>query len=300
MTDVRKPPRRFSDEALVVFRTLRFLGSRVWPGKRAYRAWLARGGLRAVHVDVPVPGLHEDLDGLRIVQLSDPHGGCFVDEASLEPAVDLARALRPDVLAITGDFVTRRMEDARELGSAFGRIPAPLGRFAVFGNHDYRHRREGEIAAWLRRQGVVTLRNASVLVRRGAGRLRVVGLEDLEEAKVADMDLALAEARADDHATLLLCHHPDVYDVVEPGRFDLVLTGHSHGGQIVLPLVGSLGRAWMPKRLSGTHELPGGGRLHVNRGLGVLVVPLRVGAPAEVTCCVLRRMGDDPRRSADA
>ena len=122
-----------------------------------------------------VPGLHEDLDGLRIVQLSDPHGGCFVDEASLEPAVDLARALRPDVLAITGDFVTRRMEDARELGSVFGRIPAPLGRFAVFGNHDYRHRREGEIAAWLRRQGVVTLRNASMLVRRGAGRLARAG-----------------------------------------------------------------------------------------------------------------------------
>lgn len=292
MTDVRKVPRRFSDEAIAAFRFVRFLGSRVWPGKRAYRWWLAHGGLRAVHVDVPVPGLHADLDGLRIVQVSDPHGGCFLDEGSLDPVVDLARALRPDVLCITGDFVTRRTEDATQLGHAFGRIPAPSGRFAVLGNHDYRERREGEIVAWLRRQDVTTLRNGSVLVRRGEGRLRVVGLEDLEEAKVADLDLALAETRPDDHATLLLCHHPDIEDRLPPGRFDLVLCGHSHGGQINLPLIGSLGRAWMPQRLSGTADLPGGGRLHVNRGLGVLVVPLRLGAPAEVTCCVLRRIAD--------
>jgi len=289
MLDVRKPPRRFADEVGWVFRASRWLGSNVWPGRAAYARYLRRGGLRGVTLDVPVPGLHPDADGLRLVQLSDLHGGCFLDEASLEPVVSLAASFEPDVLCLTGDFVTRAAQDVALLGRAFARIPAPLGRFAVFGNHDYRHRREGAIAAALRRQGVRVLRNASVLVARGGARVRIAGLEDIEEARLADLDAAMADFDGREHARVLLCHHPDVADVLPAGRFHLVLSGHSHGGQIVLPLVGSLGRRWMPRRIAGRYPLPGGGLLYVNRGIGVMVLPFRLGAPAEVTCAVLRR-----------
>jgi len=176
------------------------------------------------------------------------------------------------------------------LGRAFAAIPAPLGKFAVFGNHDYRHRREGAIAAALRRQGVRVLRNASVLVARGGARVRIAGLEDLEEARNADLDAATADFDGREHARVLLCHHPDVADVLPAGRFHLVLSGHSHGGQIVLPGLGSIGRRWMPERIAGRYPLPGGGLLYVNRGIGVMVLPFRLGAPAEVTCAVLRRV----------
>ena len=290
MLDVRKPPRRFADEVTWIFRASRWLGSHVWPGRAAYARYLRRGGLHGVTVDVPVPGLHPDADGLRLVQLSDLHGGCFLDEASLAPVVSLAASFEPDVLCLTGDFVTRSAQDVALLGRAFARIPAPLGRFAVFGNHDYRHRREGAITAALRRQGVRVLRNASVLVARGGARVRIAGLEDLEEAKLADLDAATADFDGREHARVLLCHHPDVADVLPAGRFHLVLSGHSHGGQIVLPLVGSLGRRWMPRRIAGRYPLPGGGLLYVNRGIGVMVLPFRLGAPAEVTCAVLRRV----------
>jgi hypothetical protein len=289
VSDLRKPPRRFSDEAITLFRLARWAGSRVWPGRRMYARYLARGGLEGVRVDVPVPELPEALEGLRIVQLSDLHGGCFLDEASLEPVVALARSYRPDVLAVTGDFVTRRVEDVHALGRALARIDAPLGKFAVFGNHDYRQRREGELSAVLRRQGVRVLRNESVTVTRSGALLRIAGLEDIEESKGSDLSAAVDGWDERPAARVLLCHHPDVVDELPEGLFHLVLSGHSHGGQIVLPLWGSLGRPWMPQRLRGDHPLPGGGTLHVNRGIGVLVVPFRVGARAEVACLVLGR-----------
>jgi predicted MPP superfamily phosphohydrolase len=288
LRDLRKIPRRYPDEVAYLLRASRWLGSHVWPGRAAYARTLRRG-LRGERVDVPVPGLPASADGLRIVQLSDIHGGPFLDEASLEPVVALARSFEPHLLAITGDFITRQMQDVYGLGHAFARIDAPLGKFAVFGNHDYRHRRECHIAAALRRQGVRTLRNEGLTLEWGGARIALAGLEDIEESKGADLVATTKGFRGDEHARVLLCHHPDVVDVLPPGMFHLVLSGHSHGGQIVLPGFGSLGRKWMPKRLAGQFPLKGGGVLHVNRGVGVLVAPFRVGAAPEVTCLTLRR-----------
>lgn len=287
LRDLRKIPRRYPDEVALVLRASRWLGSRVWPGRAAYARTLRRE-LRGERLDVPVPGLPAGADGLRIVQLSDLHGGCFLDQASLEPVVALARSFAPHLLVLTGDFITRRMQDVYLLGDAFARIPAPLGKFAVFGNHDYRHRRECHIAAALRRQGVRTLRNEGLVLEWGGARLALAGLEDIEESKGADLEAATRGFRGDEHARLLLCHHPDVVDVLPPGMFHLVLSGHSHGGQIVLPGFGSLGKRWMPKRLAGPFPLAGGGLLYVNRGVGVLVAPFRVGATPEVACLTLR------------
>lgn len=287
MRDLRKAPRRYSRLRLTLFATLR-AAARALGARALYARWLGRRGLQLVRVDVPVPGLPADLDGLRIVQLSDLHAGPFFDADSLAPVVDLVRAARPDVLVLTGDFITDVTDDAFRLGDAFARMPAPSGRFAVFGNHDYRGRREGELAAWLRRQGVRALRNESALVVRGTGRLRVVGLEDIEEGRLADLDAALAGCDPDDHASVLLCHHPDVVGRLPPGRFELVLSGHTHGGQVVLPLLGCPARGRLPDLLAGSRDLDGGGLQHVNRGLGVLVLPLRIGARPEVTCLTLR------------
>ncbi len=288
--DLHKPPRRFSGAAIRLFAFLRWLGAEVWPGKRAYRRFLARGGVELSEEDVPVAGLPDALSGLRLVQVSDLHAGPLLDRASLDPVLALVRAADPDVLCLTGDFITDRAEDVYRLGDVFARMPARLGRFAVFGNHDYRHRREGVIVAALRRQGVRVLRNASAAVERGGARLRVVGIEDIEEGKRVDLDAALADARGDDAATVLLCHHPDVAGLLPPGRFDLVLCGHTHGGQVVLPGLGSPARRWLPDQLAGTRPLPGGrGVCHVDRGIGVLVLPFRIGARAQVSVLVLRR-----------
>ena len=283
-----RAPRRYPVAALRLLGLVRWLGTSVWPGRLTYRWWLAHGGLQGVEHELPLPGLPEGLDGLRLVQISDLHAGPFLDERALAPVVDLVNAYRPDVLAITGDFITDRAEDVHALGSVFARMPARLGAFAVFGNHDYRHRREGHIAAVLRRQGVTVLRNASARVERGGAALRVAGLEDIEEGKRSDLGAALSDRRDDEALTVLLCHHPGVAELLPPGSAQLVLCGHTHGGQVVLPLVGPLARRDAPQ-LAGLRALPDGTLCHVNRGLGVLVLPLRVGARAEVSCLTLRR-----------
>lgn len=288
VSDLAKTPRRYSRATLGLLGLLRWFGAEVWPGRAAYRWWLAHGGIEVVEVDVPLAGLPAALDGLRIVQLSDLHAGPFLDERSLEPVVDLVVALQPHLLCITGDFITHRADDVHALGSLFRRLPARLGRFAVFGNHDYRQRREGEIAALLRRQGVVVLRNASARLEHRGVAFRVAGLEDIEEGRHVDLGAALREARPDEAFTLLLCHHPDVAARLPPGRIDLALCGHTHGGQIVLPLLGCPARGWLPEHLRGLRPLSGGGWVHVNRGLGVLVLPLRLGSRAEVGCLRLR------------
>src|SRR5262245_61205691 len=112
LRDLRKVPRRYPDEVALLLRASRWLGTHVWPGRAAYAWYLAHGGLLEERVELRVPGLPAAADGLRIVQLSDLHGGCFLDEASLDPVVDLARSFEPHVLVLTGDFITRRMEDA--------------------------------------------------------------------------------------------------------------------------------------------------------------------------------------------
>ncbi len=280
---------------IACFDALRWLTSRVWPGRKLYARSLAHGGLRLERLDVDVPGLPAALDGLRLVQLSDLHAGCFLDEASMQPVISLARACTPHLLLLTGDFITTTADDVRLLGVSLGRIDAPLGKFAVFGNHDYRGRREGELVAALRRQGVTVLRNTTVHVTHEGQRLAITGLEDIEESKGADLDAALTGQSGDEVVRVLLCHHPDVVDALPPGRFHLVLSGHTHGGQIVLPGVSALLSRWLPRRVRGDFQLPGGGLLHVNRGIGVLIVPFRVGARAEVTCLTLRRATRDDR-----
>lgn len=286
--DLRRPPRRYSGTRLALYGAVRWLGTRALRGRAAYGRWLARGGVRCERLELAVPGLPPAADGLRLVQLSDVHAGPFLDEAALQPALDLARSFAPHLLALTGDFITDSADDAALLGRAFAGVPAPLGKFAVFGNHDYRHRREGELVAWLRRQGVRALRNEAVVLEHGGARVLVAGLEDIEESHGADLAATLRGSDGREPLRVLLCHHPDVVDALPPGLFHLVLSGHSHGGQLVLPGVGPLARGWLPRRVRGDFALPGGGRLHVNRGLGVLVVPLRVGAPAEVTCVTFR------------
>ncbi len=292
-SDLRKPPRRYGPIGLGLRAVLRFGSERVFPGRAAYARSLKRGATVVTRVEVPVADLPGDLEGLRIVQISDVHAGPFMDDAVLEPVLQLVAALRPDVFVLTGDFITTDRHDVERLGRCFSTIEAPLGRFAVFGNHDYRGREEARLVAALRRSGVTVLRNDCVRLRRGErdgeGVLLLAGLEDIEESHGSDLEGTLAGAHGDEHARVLLCHHPDVAKSLPAGAFDLVLSGHTHGGQIVLPVLGPLTARQDRHHLTGTWPLPGGGWHHVNRGVGVLVLPFRLGARPEVSCLVLRR-----------
>ena len=278
----RQRPRRLSRGRRAAVRTMetacRLLGGRAW----YRRAFLAPGRFRLRRESVVVPGLPPDLVGFRIAHLSDLHAGPFLGPGDLAHVVDVVHAVRADLVCITGDLITHRWDEALALVPDLGRLRAPHGVCAVFGNHDYRGRREGGIAAAFAAAGVRLLRNRSWRLRRGAGVLAVVGVEDLEEARVIDLAAARADLMPGD-VQLVLCHNPLGAPHLAGEGVAAVLSGHTHGHQIDLPLL----RAAAPRHPGDRVDVAGTACI-TSRGLGVIGVPLRLFAPPEVVLIELR------------
>lgn len=251
-------------------------------------------------VDVPIAGLPRQLDGLTIAQLSDLHAGSFFSEKPMHEAVATIQDLRPDLVTITGDFVNH---DAGELGlilPALNKLQADLGVYGCLGNHDhYAHVRE--VTRQVRTTPVDLLVNQHRTLEVDGARLHIVGVDNTGfNQNHADMQAALADlgARPGDETRLLLAHTPTYWDqYVRPQHpeFDLMLCGHTHGGQIGLewgPLRYSLARVAYP-RWAGLYEEArpngeGSQYLYVNRGAGTVGPPLRLGIRPEITLLTLR------------
>lgn len=232
------------------------------------------------------PNAPRGASGLTILHLSDLHLGPFLSSADVYA---LARAApEVDLVCLTGDYVTHRADEAEGIGEALAPLRARLGKFAVFGNHDYRERREAEIAARLEAAGFGVLRNRGASLDAGGETIHVAGVEDPEEGKVVDLVRALSD-RPPGAFSILLVHHPDFVFEASRRGVDLVLSGHTHGGQIVVG-----GRSLFPARAavrSGASRV-GATAVHVTNGLGVLAVPIRIGAPPEAA--LLRVLRDAP------
>lgn len=279
MAILSEPPRRHGWPRRALFRVVEAL-CRAAGGRALYRAWFLRPPrLRTRMEEVRVKSLPEDLDGFTIAHLSDFHGGPFLRARDLTGVVEHVNALRPDVVALTGDFLTHVTEEGVEIAAAFGGLVAPRGAFAVFGNHDYRGRREGELVRALAERGVRVLRNAHAILTPG---LAIAGIEDLEEGKVSDLDAALAGI-PEGAAVVLLSHHPGALEAARSRGVGLVLSGHTHGGQVRWPWLRRLGPPHPGDRVD-----RGGSTCIVNTGIGVIGVPFRAGAPAEVVIVRLR------------
>ena len=246
-------------------------------GRRFYRRrFLSRERLVVREEEVAVEVLPAGLEGLTVVQLSDLHGGVFLRRGDLREVVDVVNELEPDVIALTGDYLSHQVHDALPLAEDLARLRPRLGSFAVFGNHDYRGRREARIAERYGEVGIRFLRNEGVRIDTGDGVLAIAGIEDLEEAKWLEPEAA-REGQREGDVEVLLCHNPLGAPVLATERTAVVLSGHTHGNQVDLPLLRRLGPTHPGLRL----EL-GRATLIVSRGLGVVALPLRVGAPAEV------------------
>jgi predicted MPP superfamily phosphohydrolase len=285
----RVAPRRHSRLRRAIFRsveqTTAFCG-----GRALYRATsLAPGRLRVRDERVEVRGLPDGLHGFTIAHLSDLHGGPFLRRGDLAHVVAAVNARRPDVVVITGDFITHAWDDALPLLDDLAALRPSHGTFAVFGNHDYRGRQEGRIVAAGLERGIRFLRNECARIE--ARGVALVGLEDLEEARAVDVAAARANVRPGD-VEILLSHNPFLFRDAETtamltqARCPVVLSGHTHGAQIDLPFFRRLG----PPHV-GTRARFGGTTLIVSRGLGVIGFPLRIRAPAEVVIVRLDRAG---------
>jgi uncharacterized protein len=225
-------------------------------------------------------------DGLKIVHLSDIHLSLFTPLEEVERAVELANSLQPDAIALTGDYVTFSPTYIWPAARALGKLRARLGTFAVLGNHDFRVSAD-EMTRALRTQRIRVLRNSHYPFRSGRGTLWLVGVDD-PWGTFENMRAALASVPAHD-PKILLCHSPLAIGRAARLGIDLMLSGHTHGGQVRLPFIRSFYRAKFGEGFVEGWNRLGETQIYVNRGIGKVVLPVRLACPPEIACLCLRR-----------
>ncbi len=273
-------------------RCARFIGrnwARVSYGVRVEPTWL-----ELTETCVAVPDLAAAFDGFRIVHLSDFHCGRHVTTKYLNEAVDLAQRQRPDVVVLTGDFVHRGFRYVEQAARALGRLTAPEGVYAVLGNHDFsvrnalgirRHRHlHRAVTGALAARGIRVLENEAVRLVRAGAALHLVGVADLW-SRVCDLEQAFAGLYPD-VPRVVLAHNPRTVEQLGARRCDLMLSGHTHGGQVNWP---GLGRPLLGRRARRFAEGLYRYRdtlLYVNKGVGC-GVRFRFGVRPEVAVLTL-------------
>lgn len=271
---------------------------REFPWRRNLQLWRAararrRGSDRfkkedfaLFRLEVEIPRLDPVWDGYRIAHLTDIHLGQWLSPARLEGVVDLTNGLGADLIALTGDFLSYDLVgSARDLEDSFARLQAKDGVFAVLGNHDH-WVGAPLVRALLERAHIRELRNDVVTLRRGAAVLHLAGVDDV---MVHQDDLAqVLDRLPPDGPALLLAHEPDFADrAAGTGRFALQLSGHSHGGQVVLPGFGPLIRGPHCWKYPLDRYQVGPMTLYTNRGLGSNMWWIRVNCPPEIALITL-------------
>jgi predicted MPP superfamily phosphohydrolase len=249
----------------------------------------ARRTPTVTEVQVPIDGLPESLQGLRIAQISDLHIGSTIQRPFVEKVVAAVNAQKPDLIALTGDIIDGTVNQLAPHFEALTGLSAPLGRFYVTGNHEYYWEHEAWIAH-VRSKGFTALTNSHAVIERGGAKIVVAGVLDFWAERnggkeASSPSAALAGAPKDAAARILLAHQPKSALEATTLGYDLQLSGHTHGGQFlpwtvavhgVQPFVRGLyrvGKMW----------------LYVNRGTGYWGPPVRLGSPSEITLLTLVR-----------
>ncbi len=280
------PKARTTSSRREMFRLLTTVGVGLAVGSAAHGVLYERHHVGVTRLRMPVPGLAPALDGLRVGLLTDTHHGPFTSAEFIETASRLLLAEAPDLVVLGGDYVThqdRRFMDAS--AEAMAALQAPHGVFAVLGNHDD----DTRMPRALGRRGVTVLADARTALRVRDEKLDIIGLRFWTRDAAALARLA----RGAGASTLLLAHDPR--RVVEAAAVGIpaVLSGHTHGGQISLPIVGPVAARKFPTA-EGLLTSPATS-LFVSRGVGTVVVPCRIGCPPEVAVLTLTAAPPPPR-----
>jgi predicted MPP superfamily phosphohydrolase len=252
-----------------------FFGERYW--------------LQVKNIELSYRHLPEAFAGVRVVQFSDTHLGRFYSYRHFTDVITTINRLQPDVLCFTGDLFDAMYGKASQDCVPFlSQLKAPLGKWAVLGNHDYRSNAR-TVSAILAEGGFTVLVNDHHAIEKDGQRITIVGTDEMLHGH-PDIRRALRGVEADDF-TLLLAHEPDFADIAGLYPIDLQLSGHSHGGQVRLPLIGPLSRPeYGAKYVDGLYAVPQSKlQVYVNRGIGTTLLPFRFLCRPEITVFTLNR-----------
>ena len=248
----------------------------------AYTTLVEPAWIDVSHISLVLPRLAPEFCGYRIAQISDIHMGDWMNTERLADVIALTNTQSADLVALTGDFVTRHPErHAHDLISGLSTLKARDGAVAVLGNHDHWSNAQG-VRDILKASGIRELANAVQTVRRGSAELHIGGVDDVWEG-LDRLDNVLGALPAGG-AAILLAHEPDFADEsAATGRFDLQISGHSHGGQIALPFGGPLHvPLYARKYPSGRYQV-GDMIQYTNRGVGMIRPYVRLSCRPEIT-----------------
>jgi hypothetical protein len=253
---------------------------------------------RVHRIDVPLAGLPRQFDGITIAQLSDLHAGSLFSDQPMWDAVSIVNELKPDLIAVTGDFVNNDTAEMPRVLPALSALTADLGVFGCLGNHDH-YAQTDQLLSQIRSTPINVLVNEHQTLTVDGARLHVVGTDNTGfNQRYADLPRALAGIESDDEgARILLAHDPSFWDAyVRPNysTIDLMICGHTHGGQFGFefgPLRWSVAQMRYD-RWAGLYAEPRRDGddpqwLYVNRGIGTVGPPLRLGIPPEITLLTL-------------
>jgi len=252
-------------------------------------------------LDVDFADLPPGLDGMRIAQISDLHVGPHTSRRHLARIADAVRVAEPDLVAITGDQVDDYARDVEPFAAAFHGLSAPLGVFAIPGNHDV-YAGWSAVQQGLEAMGITVLVNRALPLEHNGARFWVAGTGDPAgrrgSAVAPDVDRTLAGVPPDGF-TLALAHNPALWPALAERGVELTLSGHTHYGQLAIPRLGwSLASPFLELAM-GAHRR-GGSRLYINPGTNYWGIPFRIGTRPEVTVLTLRRRAEAaPLRERD-
>jgi predicted MPP superfamily phosphohydrolase len=276
---------------------------------------IGRRQYQVSEVALPVSGLQPGLEGLRVVQLSDIHIGSYMSAAEVHRVVEMANELGADLAVVTGDFVTGATDPLGDCISELSRLRAPLGVWGCNGNHEIYGGAESIAATLFARHGMHLLRQESVeLVRHGYS-LNLIGVDYQRPRDVQDRPLPMLQGLEPllrrDMPNILLSHNPNAFPRAAELGVELTLAGHTHGGQVKIEILDHMvsPARFLTRYIAGRFDRPLGAAaeledeqawaaaaparraslLYVNRGLGTIFAPLRLGVPPEISLFTLRR-----------
>jgi uncharacterized protein len=252
--------------------------------------YVRRNDFQVRELDVPIPGLSADLDGLRILQLSDIHLSAFLSESALARVIDAAVETKPHLAVITGDLISSHGDPLDACIRQLARVRADAGVFGCMGNHERYAKVENYTQQASARRGIRFLRSQTQVLRFGNATLNLAGVDHQSKAGGHQYLVGAEHLVQPGSLNVLLSHNPDVFPVAAAQGYNLMLAGHTHGGQVTVEI---LDQSLNPARfftpyVYGLYRL-GGAAAYVTRGIGTIGIPARIGAPPEISVLRLRK-----------
>jgi predicted MPP superfamily phosphohydrolase len=255
-----------------------------------FGALIERTRFTVREVDFPIPNLHPDLEGFRVAQISDIHAGLYLSVRHVARVVDMTNELKPHLALVTGDLISEMGDPLDATIDQLARLRADTGVLGCLGNHEVYAGCESYTAERGGRRGIQFLRGDARQVQWGRGVLNVAGV-DFQPFRHKDSYLRDAGGLVvPGMPNLLLSHNPDVFPVAVRQGYDAVVGGHTHGGQVTVEILNqslNFARFFTPF-VAGLYRMQGRS-CYVSAGIGTIGMPVRVGAPPEITVLRLRR-----------